>query len=232
MRIAAVLLIMTYLAQAQVTELRSTFEVRYIASEAVYLAGGREEGLQEGFRLEVKRRQPGEAILSAQTIARLVVTAVAAHSAVCSIESSTGEIQTGDIAEVLSDDLEVLRMMQQSKTARKFGQIVSFTEGDPLEQEQRDYVPKPPLPEINRARGRFSYEYNSILDHTSGARTDQHGIVVRADVTRIAGTYWNLTGYWRGRINSRYVSTAETQTLRDLLNRTYHIGMYYNNPQS
>ncbi len=217
---------------AQVTELRSTFEVRYVANGAIYVSGGREEGLQEGFRLIGKRLKPGEPGLSAQIIAQLVVTAVTAHSAVCSIESSTGELQTGDIAEISSADLEALQVIQQSKTTRRYAQVVSFTAADPLEQEQRDYVPRPPLEEVNRARGRISYEYNWIRDHLTGMATDQHGVVLRADVTRIGGTYWNFTGYWRGRMNSRYGSTAQLQTVRDLLNRTYHIGLYYNNPQS
>jgi hypothetical protein len=219
-------------ACAQVAQLRSTFEVRYVANGAVYVSGGREEGLQEGFRLVVKRLKPGEPTLSAQQVAELTVSAVAAHSAVCDIVSSTAELETGDIAEVSSDDLESLRMLQQSRTARNFAQIVSFTEGDPLEQEQRDYVPRPPSPEVNRARGRISYEFDTIRDHGAGLATDQNGVVLRADVTRIGGSYWNFTGYWRGRVNSRYSAASQQQTLRDLLNRTYHIGIFYNNPQS
>lgn len=220
------------LASAQVQELRSTFEVRYVTDAAIYLNGGREEGLQEGFHLTVKRLKPGDPTLSAESVARLVVTAVAAHSAVCEIESSLSGIRTGDLAEVSSQDLEVLRMLQQSKTARRYGQIVSFTAGDPLEQEQRDYVPKAPSPEINRSQGGVSYEFNSIVDHASGIATNQHGVAVRADVTRIGGSFWNLTGYWRGRMNSRDGSGPQTQTLRDVVNRTYHIGLYYNNPES
>src|SRR5689334_15973277 len=139
--------------------MRTRFEVRYIASGAVYLSGGREEGLQEGFRLRVKRLTPGEPELSAQTITQVVVTAVAAHSAVCSIDTPGAELQTGDIAEVLGDGLEILKTLQESKTARRYAQVVTFTEGDPLEQEQRDYLPRPPLPEVNRARGLVSYEF-------------------------------------------------------------------------
>ncbi len=217
---------------AQTTEMRTRFEVRYVASGAVYLSGGREEGLQEGFRLRVKRLKPGEPELSARTIAQLVVTAVAAHSAVCSVETPDAELQTGDLAEVLGDGLDLLRTLQESKTARRYAQVVTFTEGDPLDQEQRDYLPRPPLPEVNRARGLVSYEFNDIADRNSGMSTTQNGVVVRADVTRIAGTYWNFTGYWRGRLNSSFGQTAQTQTLHDLLNRTYHIGLYYNNPQS
>ena len=110
-------LLFTTLAMAQ-TEMRTRFEVRYVASGAVYLAGGREEGLQEGFRLRVKRLKPGEPELSAQTITQLVVTAVAAHSAVCSIETPDAELQTGDIAEVMGDNLELLQTLQQSKSAQ------------------------------------------------------------------------------------------------------------------
>ena len=224
-------LLFTTLAMAQ-TEMRTRFEVRYVASGAVYLSGGREEGLQEGFRLSVKRLKPGEPELSAKTITQLVVTAVAAHSAVCSIETPGAELQTGDIAEVMGDGLDTLKALQESKTARRYAQVVTFTEGDPLEQEQRDYLPRPPLPEVNRARGLVSYEFNSIADRNTGLSTTQNGMVVRADVTRIAGTYWNFSGYWRGRLSNSFGEAAQTQTLHDLLNRTYHIGLYYDNPQS
>ncbi|MFN7923614.1 MAG: hypothetical protein U0Q16_26165 [Bryobacteraceae bacterium] len=225
-------LLIASVAAAQVAQLRSTFEVRYVTAEAVYLNGGRDEGLQEGFHLAVKRLVPGAPALSAEPVARLVVTAVAAHSAVCHIESSTTPVQTGDIAEVASEEMEISRVMLQSKTARRYGQVVTFTEGDPLEQEQRDYVPRPPSPVVNRAQARVSFEYSTLADHTLRTTTDQQGVVIRADVTRIAGSFWNLTGYWRGRLNSRYSAASQTQTIRDMVNRTYHIGLHYNNPES
>ena len=40
--------------------------------------------------------------------------------------------------------------------------------------------------------------------------------MLRADITRIGGTYWNLSGYWRGKIESR--SSAGQATLQDLIN--------------
>ena len=49
-------------------------------------------------------------------------------------------------------------------------------------------------------------------------------------MTRIDGSYWNFTGYWRGRLSNQ--SGAAPQTVTDLLNRTYQIGAYYNNPNS
>src|SRR5436309_425364 len=57
----------------------------------------------------------------------------------------------------------------------------------------------------------------------------QEGASLRADMTRIGGSYWNFTGYWRGRFTSR---GGSQQTLTDLINRTYHIGLYYDNPAS
>src|ERR1019366_8775549 len=59
----------------------------------------------------------------------------------------------------------------------------------------------------------------------------QEGIVLRADITRIAGGYWNFTGYWRGPVTSRH-GAATVTTMQDVLNRTYQIGLYYNNPNS
>ena len=218
-------------APATPTELRTNFEVRYVAPASVYINGGRDEGLQEGFHLTVKRIKPGEPVLSAPVVAQLIVTAVSAHSAVCDIASSTIDPEVGDIAQISQQDLESLQAIQQSKTARRYAQVISFTEGDPLDQELRDYVPHPPSPEVNRVRGRISYEFNSIQDHQAGFTTLQNGIALRMDANRLGGTFWNFTGYWRGRVNTSATPTQPV-TIEDLVNRTYHIGVFYNNPQS
>jgi hypothetical protein len=57
------------------------------------------------------------------------------------------------------------------------------------------------------------------------------GVVLRADVSRIGGTFWNFSGYWRGRMNSRS-SGSQPQTLTDLINRTYHLSLDYVSPRS
>jgi hypothetical protein len=221
---------MSAMAQ-QITELRTTFEVRYIAVGAVYLNGGREEGLQEGFRLTIRRVKPGEATLTAGSIGQVVITALTAHSAVASVESFTEELAVGDIAQISKEDLEALQAIQQSKTARRYAQVVTFTEGDPLEQEQHDSVPRPPSPAVNAFRGRISYEFNDIHDRLTGLDTMQNGMAIRMDATRIGGTFWNFTGYWRGRMTSNS-RAPQIVTLNDLLNRTYTLGLYYNNPDS
>jgi hypothetical protein len=66
-------------------------------------------------------------------------------------------------------------------------------------------------------------------DASQASSTDIGG-VLRVDFTRIGGTYWNLRGYWRGRIRSS--SAFSQQTLQDRLNRTYHLGLTYENPNS
>lgn len=218
-------------AAAQQGSVRTSFEVRYVGNGSVYVNGGRDDGLTEGFHLNVRRLKPGDAQVSAVALGELLVTAVAAHSAVCQVQPPSAELRVGDIAVLSQQDTEILTAAMASKTVRHFAQIVSFAEADPLEEEMREYVPKPRLPEINRIRGRISFEHSMIRDHDSGTGSSQEGIVVRADMTRIGGSFWNVTGYWRGRFDTR-TRGSQNETITDLLNRTYHIGMYYNNPSS
>jgi hypothetical protein len=159
------------------------------------------------------------------------VVAVASISAVCEGKNPAVAIRVGDAAELSSEDAQVLVQVRTSKSIRHTAQTVAFTEGDPIEEELRQYVPRAPSPEVNRVRGRISFEENAILDHTSGMATMQEGIVLRADITRIAGGYWNFTGYWRGQFTSRS-GAASVTTMQDILDRTYQIGLYYSNPNS
>jgi hypothetical protein len=50
----------------------------------------------------------------------------------------------------------------------------------------------------------------------------------------IGGTYWNFIGAWRGNIgsSSSTLTGQATQTLTDLVNRTYRIGFTYQSPYS
>jgi hypothetical protein len=229
---ALCLAVMTAMAcRAQGQGMRTTFRLQYVASGAVYLDGGRGAGLSEGFRLTVKRRKPGEAEMDAKPVGEVAVVSLAENSAVCEIKSHEMEFEVGDIAYLSDQDAETARMMHSSKSARKYAQVVSFTQGDPLEEELRANVPRPPLPSVNRVRGYVALEQSSILEHgTAPMQSLQEGMALRADMTRIGGSYWNFTGYWRGRITSS--STTTQPTLMDLMNRTYHIGLYYDNPNS
>jgi len=210
---------------------RGTYHVKQIASGAVYLDGGSDDGLKEGMHLKIFRVAPGQAQMSRQEIGDITIIAVATISAACEVKDGAQPIQVGDTAELSYEDTQAIQVVRSSKSVRHAAQTVSFSEGDPLDEELRAYVPHNPSPEVNKIRGRISFEQTAIFDHTSGTQTMQEGLVVRMDMTRIGGSYWNFSGYWRGRLDSQR-GVPQQQTLNDLLNRTYTIGFYYNNPNS
>ena len=219
-------------------EHRVEYRVKYVAEDAVYLEGGRDAGLKEGMKLSVKHPakaapdgQPGQAAPTAP-IAQIRVSSVAEVSAVCEIISGKGQIAEGDLAYLEQADAETALEQEALSPTRKYPQVVAFTGGDPLDEEARASVPKPPLPEINRARGRIGFEYGGLaLGGQGSGLTSQVGLVIESDITRIGGTYWNLSGYWHGLLNSNS-GNAGPQTITDLINRTYHISLTYSNPNS
>jgi hypothetical protein len=216
----------------QESEPRTVFHVRYVAAGAVYIDAGREAGLAEGFRLTIKRKAPGQAEMEARDLGEVAIVSIASASAVCEIKSKTADFEVGDLAYLSPADSETVRLLAASKDSHKYAQVVSFSEGDPLDEEARKYVPRPPLPEINRIKGLFAVEFTVTDSHTTpSVSSTQEGVVLRADMTRIGGTYWNFTGFYRGRLTTFGGSTG-VQTLTDLINRTYTIGLFYNNPES
>jgi hypothetical protein len=211
---------------------RTVFQVRYVAAGAVYIDGGREAGLAEGFRLTIKRKAPGEAEMEARELGEVTVVSMASNSAVCDIKSKTADFEVGDLAYLSPADSETVRLLASSKESHKYAQVVSFTEGDPLDEEARKYVPRPPLPEINQLKGMFAVEFTVTDSHNvPAASSTQEGVVLKADMTRIGGSYWNFTGFYRGNLTT-FGGSPGIQTLMDLINRTYTIGLYYNNPES
>ena len=203
---------------------RTSFKVKYVAEDAVYIDGGKSDGLAEGMALSIRKNET--------TSIELTIASVSNTSAVCEIQSKGAEVQRGDVAQLSQGDQDKLVQAQTLGPNRKYPQVVAFSEGDPLDEEVREAVPKPPLPEINRARGRIGADYSFI--HSTGsttADTYQVGGVVRVDMSRIGGSYWNLNGYWRGRLNA-LSSSSQPQSVFDLVNRTYTIGFTYVNPGS
>jgi hypothetical protein len=205
-------------------EVKDTFRIKYVAEGAVYIEGGRAAGIAEKMRLTVSQ--------GADVTIELEVVSVADSSAVCEIRSPGAPPKPGDYAKLSSEDAQKSQILQKLGSGNHYAQTITFTGGDPVDEEAREYVPRPPLPEVNRFRGRIGFEYSGIIDQGgSGATSSQVGLVLRADMTRIGGSYWNLNGYTRIQLSS--VSNAASQTtLNDLLNRTYHVSLTYNNPQS
>ncbi|MBZ5694318.1 MAG: hypothetical protein LAN36_03045 [Acidobacteriia bacterium] len=223
---------------------RKTFRVKYLAEGAVYLDGGQAAGLKEGQRLIVQRdaapstdeSSKPEPPTSSAVIATLRVTSVAASSAVCEIATSNEPVQVGDFARLAPDVAEQVDENQDAQRlvgGREYPQIITFTTGDdPVVAEVRASVPRPPSPEINRMRGRIGFEYSSVLSRNNPSTTSSEvGIVARFEMSRIAGSYWNFNGYWRGRFTT-LSGSAVPVTISDLVNRTYTLSAQYNNPDS
>lgn len=217
--------------------LRTAFRVKYVAQDAAYLDGGRAAGLTEGMKLVVRDLRNSGAVAAegadsnaAGDVAELEILSVAETSSVTEIHAPKRSVKVGDLAYLSSADQQALVEKNALSATRKYPAVVSFTENDTLDDEARAEIPKPPLPSVNRARGRIGFDYIGVLNHDgSGMQSSNLGVVLRADITRINGTYWNVSGYWRGRLNS---TTAGPQTLQDLINRTYHLYTTYDNPRS
>lgn len=84
----------------QTTSVRGTYHVKQIASGAVYLDGGSDDGLKEGMHLKVYRVAPGQAQMARQEIGDITVIAVASISAACEAKEGAQPIEIGDTAEL------------------------------------------------------------------------------------------------------------------------------------
>jgi hypothetical protein len=222
---------------AQEGSLQTRYKVKYVSADAVYLEAGKNAGLSPGLTLVIRPSEQDLAEVPANgkdesatpIIAELKVVSVASVSAVCELVSAKRRIVAGEYAYMPQEEAEALIQKNALSGNRSYPVLISFTEGDPLDEEVREYVPKPPLPEINRARGRIGMDYSAL--RAGGINSSQVGFVFRTDISRIGGTYWNLSGYWRGRLDQRS-GTGQLQTMQDVINRTYHLELSYNNPNA
>lgn len=227
----------TLISRADDPSLRTVFRVKYVAEGVAYLEGGRAQGLKEGMKLEVIDKNvpatQGDSANAAdpRVVAELDVSAVADTSSVTDIHTPKRPVKVGDLAYLSTADTEAMVQQRALSPTRQYPAVISFTEGDTLDEEAREEIPRPPLPSVNRARGRIGFDNIETISHGANSITSNDvGVVFRGDITRIGGTYWNLSGYWRGRITKE--SVASQQTLQDLVNRTYHLNMTYDNPNS
>jgi AMIN domain len=217
--------------------LRTVFRVKYVAEGVAYLEGGRAQGLTEGMKLEVKettlpaRQGDSASAADPKVIAELEVSGVAETSAVTEIRTPRRPVKAGDLAYLSSGDAEALVAQRALSSTRQYPAVISFSEGDTLDEEARAEVPRPPLPSVNRARGRVGLDYITTMSQgTSSVTSTNLGFSFRGDITRIGGTFWNLSGYYRGRFTSQ--NATGIQTVQDLINHTYHLSMTYDNPNS
>jgi hypothetical protein len=221
------------------------FHVKYVSDGAVYLDAGHNAGLEAGMVLHLVHADPGgsttEAVRyrSGDPVADLKVFSVADSSSACEIVSAREELQVGDVAYLAPRSSQQRDNYQNEREAANYPVVVTFSYGDPLDEEIRETrettSPHTHSSLIDRnVHGRIGVDYSGIRE-PGGLSSTMMGLVLQADMTHIGGTHWNFTGYWRGRLNAQTSGGSagvSPATLTDLLNRTYHLGLYYQNPDS
>ena len=222
---------------------QNIFHVKYISEGAVYLDGGLNAGLAEGMILHVVHADPGVGVTDAvrftgqQPIADLRIFTVADSSAAGEVLNPREDLAVGDIAYLDVASVHLREDKQNAAESENYPVLVTFSYGDPLDEELRATTVsagkgKPPIQ--NQIRGRFGWDMG-YLSEPGGASSRQLGLLIDADMSQIGGTHWNFTGFWRGNLttqNSGNQSGVPPTTLNDLINRTYHLGLFYENPDS
>jgi hypothetical protein len=219
----------------------SVFRVKYVADGSLYIDAGRNANLQEAMKLSLVNPPPDGVVSDAvrfrgyEHIAEIKVISVADSSAVCEIVSASGEVKAGQLAFLTPDSVTERRQAVEAAEEEKYPIILTFTYGDPLEEEVRTAQERKQLQEspVGQIRGRIGFDYGGVHE-AGGLNSKQLGLIIQSDISNIGGTYWNFKGYWRGNMNvsSAPAPGVNTTTLTDLINRTYHLGFFYQSPYS
>ncbi len=221
---------------------KNLFHVKYVSEGAVYLDAGKNAGLEEGMILHLVHADPNGGTTEAvrfqgqEPVADVRVFSVADSSCAAEIIKSREDLAVGDIAYLDTESVHAREDKVNAAESENYPVVVGFSYGDPMDEEIRaTTVSEKRIARIeNQMRGRIGLNYGT-LSEPGGIGSRQVGLMIEADMSRIGGTHWNFTGYWRGNLNTQNSgnSSGPSQaTLTDLLNRTYHLGLYYQNPDS
>ena len=221
------------------TQKPAVFRIKYVSEGTVYIDAGRNSDIQEGMKLAVVEPPPdnvaddGVRFRGYPHVAELNVLTVSDSSAVCDVISATGELKVGQLAYLTEGSVEDRHLAENAKEAETYPIMVGFTSDDPIDQELHatkvEQIHESPAGVV---RGRLGFSYGGINE--AGMNSTQMGMILQTDMTHIGGTWWNFGGYWRGYMNTSHtnISGTGTQTLTDLMNRTYTLGFTYNSPYS
>ena len=78
------------------------------------------------------------------------------------IHTPKRDVKAGDLAYLSAQDEQSLVQQNTLSATRKYPTVISFTEGDTLDEEARVQFPRPPMPSVNRARGRIGFDYMEL----------------------------------------------------------------------
>jgi hypothetical protein len=227
--------------KGQISTKPTVFRVKYVGDGSVYIEAGRNADLQEGMKLSVVEAPPDGLITEGlqyrgyEHVAEIVVSSISDSSAVCDVVKTNGELKVGQAAFLTPDSVQSRHQTELAVDEDKYPIVVTFTYGDPLDEEVREAREnvETRLTPMQRLRGRIGFNYGST-NESGGFSSRQMGLVIDADMQHIGGTFWNFAGAWRGNMgkSSTVIPGAGTQTLTDLVNRTYRIGFTYQSPYS
>lgn len=228
---------------AQVTasqQKTAVFRIKYLSDSSVFIDAGRNADLQEGMKLSVIETPPDGVVSDGirfrgyPHVAELKVVSVADSSAACEVVSTVGELKIGQPAFLAPESVEDRHLAQNAREAENYPVVVSFTSGDPVDEELRARKSEATLePPLGVMRARVGFSYGGVRE--AGLNSTQLGGLIDADMTHIGGTFWNFAGFWRGTFTSSTSGGSggvPSQTLTDLINRTYTLGFKYDNPYS
>lgn len=229
--------------QKQTQPAKNIFHVKYISENTVYLDAGKNAGLEEGMVLHIVPPDPDGGTTESvrfrgdEPLAEVRVFSVADTSAAAEITVSHQDISVGDIACLDVKSIQARTDKANAEEAANYPVVVTFTSGDPLDEEIRaTTVTEKMLPPIrNQIRGRIGIDLG-YLSEGGGVSSRQTGLLIDADISRIGGTHWNFKGYWRGDLTTQNSgnlgSGISPIVLNELLNHTYTLGIFYENPDS
>ena len=210
------------------------FHVREAEETALYINIGRNSGLQEGMKLALFHSNSAPSQSSdGPAIGQVKVTIVADSSAVCEIVNSFGEIRIGDFGFLISSG-NSQAVQDGGQTQGGELQLANRASDADLKDDQmeRKFEPSTTLPQRNTTV-RIGVDYDGT-QVAGGFRASELGFQVQSDVTHIADTDWSFTGYWRSRFRQTFsgLNGAQLESLDERIDRTYHIGLYYESPNS
>ncbi|MEJ2111602.1 MAG: hypothetical protein P8Z37_17170, partial [Acidobacteriota bacterium] len=213
------------------------YRIKFVYSGAVYLDAGSRSGLEVGQKLSV-RRSPTESETPVPAggegiVGQVEIESVTAASAAGKVVFATSEIIPGDFAYPEADSSLPSASQAKGNRDRDNIQTAALIGAPPPAafqgRSQRSTASR--LRETNILRGRVGIDFSTLQVSGSDADSSQFGFMLRLDATRIGGTHWNIQGYHRGRWQSR-TRSYNRETLTDLINRTYHLNVTYENPES
>ena len=220
---------------------KNIFKVKYISEGAIYLDGGHDSGLEEGMLLHLVHADPNGGTTESvrfqgqEPVADVRIFSVADSSSAAEIVKSREDLAVGDVAYLDTESIHARENKVNAIEAENYPVVVSFSYGDPLDEEIRATKTTAKTPPVeNQIRGRIGMDVG-YLSEPGGASSRQIGFLIDANMSGIGGTHWNFKGYWRGDFNAQHsgnLGGISPTTLSNLLNRTYHLGLYYENPDS